>query len=90
MLNEQQKITRLQFRQLLSKAWERLSATGNGVSAFRATVIHPFDPSAIPEHAFTILKDMLTMKPDKFSWKQTLPSQSQSGMSFRLQTKVLG
>jgi hypothetical protein len=52
MSNEQRKITRLQFGQLLSKAKGRSATTGNGVSGFRATGIHPFDPSAIPEHAF--------------------------------------
>jgi hypothetical protein len=28
--------------------------TGNGVSGFKATGIHPFDPSAILEHAFSM------------------------------------
>jgi hypothetical protein len=53
MANEQQKITRLQFGQLLSKAWVRSAITGKGVSGFRVTDIHRFDPSAIPEHTFS-------------------------------------
>jgi hypothetical protein len=51
MFNEQQKITRLKFEQLLSKALGRSATTCNGASGFRATGIHPLDPSAIPEHA---------------------------------------
>jgi hypothetical protein len=47
------KITRLQFGQLLAEAWGRSATTGNDVSGFKATVIHPLDPSAIPEHAFS-------------------------------------
>jgi hypothetical protein len=30
------------------------ATTGNGVSGFRATVIHPLDPSAISEHVFSM------------------------------------
>jgi hypothetical protein len=30
------------------------AATCNGVSGFKATGIHPLDPSAIPEHAFSM------------------------------------
>jgi hypothetical protein len=52
--NEQRKIIRLQSGQLLSKAWGRSATTGNGVSGFKATSIHPFDSSAVPEHAFSI------------------------------------
>jgi hypothetical protein len=33
---------------------EKSAITGNGVSGFKATVIHPLDPSAIPEHEFSM------------------------------------
>jgi hypothetical protein len=45
------KITRLQFGQLLYKAWESPLPP---VSGFKATGIHPLYPSAIPEHAFSM------------------------------------
>jgi hypothetical protein len=54
MSNEQRKIPRLQFGQLLSKAWGRSATTSNGVSGFRTTGIHPFDPSVIPIHALSM------------------------------------
>jgi hypothetical protein len=52
--NEQRKITRLQFGQLLAEAWGRSATIGYGVSGFKATAIHAFDPSAMPEHAFSM------------------------------------
>jgi hypothetical protein len=54
MSNEQRKIPRLQFGQLLSKAWRRSATTSNGVSGFRTTGIHPFDPSGNPIHALSM------------------------------------
>jgi hypothetical protein len=46
MSSEQRKISRLQFGQFPSLKF--------GVSGFRVTGIHPFDPSAIPELAFSV------------------------------------
>jgi hypothetical protein len=54
MSNEQRKITRLQFGQPVATAWGRSATTGNGVSGFRTTGTHPFDPSAIKKHAFSM------------------------------------
>jgi hypothetical protein len=53
MSNEQWKITRLKFGQILSEDLGRSATAGNGISGFRATGIHPLDPSPIPEHAFS-------------------------------------
>jgi hypothetical protein len=55
MSKETQKIIRLHFG-LLAKAWRTSATTVNGVSGFETTGIHPFDPSAIPEHAFSMFK----------------------------------
>lgn len=36
----------------MSKSWSQAATSQIGISSFRATGIHPFCPSAIPEHAF--------------------------------------
>ncbi|XP_050298737.1 uncharacterized protein LOC126737743 isoform X3 [Anthonomus grandis grandis] len=51
--NPTRKINRLQFGQLLTKAWSKAATVENAVSAFRSTGVCPFNPSAIPEYAYS-------------------------------------
>lgn len=46
------KLTRLQFGEMLSAAWNKSASVENGVSAFKSTGIIPFNPNVIPEYAF--------------------------------------
>ncbi|XP_050310322.1 uncharacterized protein LOC126746208 [Anthonomus grandis grandis] len=50
--NPTRKIDRLQFGQLLSKAWSKAAKVEHAVSAFRSTGVCPFNPSAIPDYAY--------------------------------------
>ncbi|XP_071562383.1 uncharacterized protein [Temnothorax nylanderi] len=50
--NPNKKIGRNHFGLLLTKAWLRAATVQTGISGFRETGIHPFCPSAIPEHAY--------------------------------------
>lgn len=50
--NPNKKLERRHFGNLLSKSWSQAATSKIGISSFRATGIHPFCPSAIPEHAF--------------------------------------
>lgn len=45
-------IKRLQFGDLLRRAWQRSATVSNAVSAFRSTGIYPYDPLAIPDYAY--------------------------------------
>jgi hypothetical protein len=47
-------ITRLQFGQLLAKAWGGTATNRNGASEFKAAGIHPLNPSAMLERAFSM------------------------------------
>ncbi|XP_071651807.1 uncharacterized protein [Temnothorax longispinosus] len=50
--NPNKKIGRNHFGLLLTKAWLQAATVETGISGFRETGIHPFCPSAIPEHAY--------------------------------------
>lgn len=50
--NPTRKINRMIFGKLLSDAWSKSATVENGISCFRATGIHPFNPDAIPDYAF--------------------------------------
>lgn len=50
--NPSRKLTRLQFGKLLGHAWGRSATVENGMSAFRATGISPFNQDAIPDYAY--------------------------------------
>lgn len=50
------KIGRLQFGELLYKAWTQAATTKNGISGFKATGVVPLDRTVIPEHAFMSLQ----------------------------------
>lgn len=52
--NPGRKLSRLQFGQMLSEGWGKACTVSNAVAGFKATGIFPFQPSAIPEHAFLI------------------------------------
>jgi hypothetical protein len=51
-MNPTRKINRLQFGKLLAESWAKSATVTNGVSAFRATGIYPFNPNAIPDYAY--------------------------------------
>lgn len=46
------KLSRLHFGKLLGDAWGKAATVQNALSGFRSTGIMPFNPSAIPDHAF--------------------------------------
>ena len=48
------KLNRLQFGKLLGEAWGKSANVQNAVSGFKSTGIMPFNPRAIPEHAFLL------------------------------------
>jgi hypothetical protein len=48
-------------------------------SGFYAAGIRPFNPSAIPDDAFSMPQDTLMRKENNFSPKQTLPGKSKTG-----------
>lgn len=50
--NPSRKLTRLQFGKLLGYAWGKSATVENGLSAFRATGISPFNQDAIPDYAY--------------------------------------
>lgn len=50
--NPNRRINRAVFGQLLAAAWEQSATVKNAVSAFKATGIVPFNPSAIPDYAY--------------------------------------
>lgn len=52
--NPSRKITRLQFGRLLAEAWTKAATNDNAVSSFRATGIFPYNPEAVPEHAYHV------------------------------------
>lgn len=52
--NPSRKITRLQFGKLLAEAWTKAATNDNAVSSFRATGIFPYNPEAVPEHAYHV------------------------------------
>lgn len=45
-------ITKSLFGTLLNKAWIKAATPGNAISSFEATGVFPFNPTAIPDHAF--------------------------------------
>lgn len=47
-----QKISRLNFGQLLNDSWTKAATVNNAVSSFRSTEIVPFNPQIIPDYAF--------------------------------------
>lgn len=47
-------ISRLSFGALLNESWIQSATVRNAISAFKATGIYPFCPSAIPDHAFIL------------------------------------
>ncbi|CAK1595578.1 unnamed protein product [Parnassius mnemosyne] len=51
--NPGRRITRLSFGRLLNKAWGKAASAENAIAGFKATGVHPFNPSAIPDYAFT-------------------------------------
>lgn len=50
--NPSRKLTRFQFGKLLGYAWGKSATVENGISAFRATGISPFNQDAIPDYAY--------------------------------------
>ncbi|CAG5055608.1 unnamed protein product [Parnassius apollo] len=52
--NPGRRITRLSFGRLLNKAWVKAASAENAIAGFKATGVHPFNPSAIPDYAFTL------------------------------------
>lgn len=46
------RITRMQFGELLSKAWAQSATAKNAVNGFRSTGVYPFNRKAIPDYAF--------------------------------------
>ncbi|CAG5051514.1 unnamed protein product [Parnassius apollo] len=52
--NPGRRITRLSFGRLLNKAWGKAASAENAIADFKATGVHPFNPSAIPDYAFTL------------------------------------
>ncbi|CAG4982320.1 unnamed protein product [Parnassius apollo] len=52
--NPGRRITRLSFGRLLNKAWGKAASAENAIAGFKATGVHPFNPSAIPDYAFTL------------------------------------
>ncbi|XP_046739416.1 uncharacterized protein LOC124407375 [Diprion similis] len=51
--NTGRRITRLSFGTLLNKAWGKAASAENAITGFKATGVSPFNPSAIPDYAFT-------------------------------------
>ncbi|XP_050303415.1 uncharacterized protein LOC126741122 [Anthonomus grandis grandis] len=52
--NPGRKLIRLQFGQMLSESWGRACTVLNEVSGFKSYGIYLFNPSAIPDHAFSV------------------------------------
>lgn len=48
------KLNRLNFGKILGDAWGKSASVQNAVSGFKSTGIMPFNPRAIPEHAFLL------------------------------------
>ncbi|KAI4460649.1 hypothetical protein MML48_5g00008303 [Holotrichia oblita] len=54
LAHEERRLTRHQVSALIGRAWGRAATVANGVSAMKCTGIYPYDPSAIPDHYFSI------------------------------------
>lgn len=52
--NKDKKLTRYDVSKLIGKAWGKAATVSNGVSALKSCGIFPFDPSAIPDHYFSL------------------------------------
>lgn len=52
--NKNRKISRLQAGVLIGKAWTRAASIDTATAGFRATGIYPLNPSAVPDHFFSI------------------------------------
>lgn len=59
-----EKLNRQVFGKLLKKAWTDVATISNGIAAFRATGIVPFDPTVIPEYDFLIIPPVLKDEDD--------------------------
>jgi hypothetical protein len=77
MSNEQRKITRLKFGQILSEDLGRSATACNGISGLKPLEFIRLTPHLSRNMHFPRFKDILPMKPDDFSRKHTLPSQSE-------------
>ncbi|KAG5863824.1 hypothetical protein JTB14_001317 [Gonioctena quinquepunctata] len=45
-------LTKIRFNEVFSKVWPKCMTPANIISGFGATGLYPFNPEAIPEHAF--------------------------------------
>lgn len=52
--NSGRRITRLTFGSLLNKAWGKAACAENAIAGFKATGVCPYNPSAVPDYAFTL------------------------------------
>ncbi|XP_026323303.1 uncharacterized protein LOC113232741 [Hyposmocoma kahamanoa] len=52
--NKDKKLTRYDVSKLIGGAWGKAATIRNGVSALKSCGIYPFNPSAIPEHYFSL------------------------------------
>lgn len=76
--NPGRKLTRLQFGKLLAEGWNKSATVNNGTSAFKATGIVPFNPSAIPDDAYLTENSIILEAPDASKNKQIPDGSSQS------------
>ncbi|KAI5635189.1 DDE superfamily endonuclease domain-containing protein [Phthorimaea operculella] len=54
-LNPGRRLTRLQFGELLSTAWGKGATYENATAGFKATGVYPFNRSAVPDYAFSVI-----------------------------------
>lgn len=52
--NPGRRITRYQFGEILQMCWGKSATPENAIAGFRSTGIYPFNPRAIPDHAFSV------------------------------------
>jgi hypothetical protein len=82
LINEKQKITRLQFCKLLCHASSRAATTATGAAGCRATGILPLERSAIPDHAFVLSESSSCIDhPHEPEQRSTSPQPSKSTSS---------
>ncbi|CAH1981192.1 unnamed protein product [Acanthoscelides obtectus] len=76
--NPGRKLTRLQFGKLLAEGWNKSATVNNGASAFKATGIMPFNPSAIQDDAYLTEINIVLQAPHAGKNKQIPEDSSQS------------
>lgn len=52
--NKDKKLTRYDVSKLIGGAWGKAATIRNSISALKSCGIYPFNPSAIPEHYFSL------------------------------------